>query len=181
MYSAEKLAGNGLKSVEMLYSLAGSSFDATERLTTLTLDTVRTGIDDSAIGLKALAAVKEPREALVLAAGMIEPTLLCGLAYLRGCYGILTAWGATLGGLVEDQAILFEGELSAALEHMGRTLPHGGEAVSSAVKAALSQAGSVAGEAGRITRDVIDQAEANVIRNTDAMVRLVSSAARKAA
>ena len=181
MYSAEKLSTKGLKSVEMLYLLSASCFDATERLTTLSLDTMRNVIDDGAIGLKAFAAVKEPREALVLAVGMIEPTLLCGLSYLRGCYGIVTAWGATLSGLVEDQAITFEEEISAALEQMGRTLPDGGEAVSTAVKAAISQAGSVVGEAGKITRDVMGQAEANVIRNTDAMVRLVSSTARKAA
>lgn len=93
MYSPEKLTASSLKSVETLYQLAGFSFDAAERLATLSLDTVRNGIDDGVIGLKAFAAVKEPREALVLTVGMIEPTLLSGLSYIRGCYGILTGWG----------------------------------------------------------------------------------------
>lgn len=181
MYSPEKLTASNLKSVETVYLLSGYSFDALERLTTLSLDTVRNGIDEGAMGLKAFAAVKEPREALVLAVGMIEPTLLSGLSYMRGCYGILTAWGASMNAMVEDQASVLEKEISAALELFSSKLPHGGEIVSSAVKAVLSQATTAVGEAGKATREVLSLAEANTIRNADAAVRLVSSAARKAA
>ena len=181
MYSPEKLTASSLKSVETLYQLAGFSFDAAERLATLSLDTVRNGIDDGVIGLKAFAAVKEPREALVLTVGMIEPTLLSGLSYIRGCYGILTGWGASMSALMEEQASSLEGEISTALEIFSRGLPHGGEFVSSTVKAALSHASTAVGEAGRATREVLSVAEANAIRNADAAVKLVSSAARKAA
>lgn len=181
MYSAEKFTATGLRSFEAAYALSGFAFEATERVTNLTLDTVRNGIDEGALGLKAFAAVREPREAVVLAAGMIEPTLLWALSHVRGCYGIGTAYRASLSGFVEEQAKSFETEMNAAFESLADTLPQGAKAFADAVRTTLSGARAAAGEAGKASREVLSLAEEHAASSADAAVKLVSGAARKVA
>ncbi len=177
----EKFAAANKASLETASSFASLGLATIERLVALNLNTLRAGLTDTASNLEALLAVKDPKEVVTLASGLVEPTLASSVGYFRSAYGILVDSGEEVGKIVDGQIAELNKSVAIALDELSKSAPAGSDVAVAAVKQAIAAANATYDNVTKATKKVVEIAEANVSSTTGAAVKAVGKAAKKAA
>lgn len=156
-------------------------FAGVESLTALNLKTARASFDDGVAFVKAVAAVKDPKELVALQLGLLTPSVEKGIAYGRAVAEIGSKVKAELTAQGEAEVASLLGEVNGALETLFKNAPAGSEAAVSAVKGALAQANASYAEATQKVKAVVAQAEAQLNSATAAAVENLTKSAAAAA
>lgn len=156
-------------------------FAGVESLTALNLKTARASFDDGVAFVKAVAAVKDPKELVALQLGLLTPSVEKGIAYGRAVAEIGSKVKAELTAQYEAEVASLLGEVNGALETLFKNAPAGSEAAVSAVKGALAQANASYAEATQKVKAVVAQAEAQLNSATAAAVENLTKSAAAAA
>ena len=96
----EKVAAAGKSSVDVLFALANTAFDSSERLVALNLNTSRSLLDEGVANARALLAVKDVQELAKLQASFGQPLVNKAAGYARGAYEIVAQ-----GQLARDERL----------------------------------------------------------------------------
>jgi phasin family protein len=137
-------------------------FAGVESLTALNLKTARASFDDGVAFVKAVAAVKDPKELAALQLGLLTPSVEKGIAYARAVGEIGSKVKVELTAQYEAEVASVLGEVNGALETLFKNAPAGSEAAVSAVKGALAQANAAYADATQKAKAVVAQAQAQL-------------------
>ena len=177
----EKIAAANKASLETVSSFASLSLSTVERLVALNLNTLRAGLTDTASNLEALLAVKDPKDAVSLVSGMVEPSLASSVGYFRSAYGILVDSGEEVSKIVDGQIAELNKSVTITLDELSKSAPAGSDVAVAAVKQAIAAANATYDNVTKATKKIVEIAEANVTSTTGAAVKAVGKAAKKAA
>lgn len=156
-------------------------FAGVESLTALNLKTARASFDDGVAFVKAVAAVKNPKELAALQLGLLTPSVEKGIAYARAVGDIASKVQAELTAQYEAEVAGLLGEVNGALETLFKNAPAGSEAAVSAVKGAFAQANAAYADATQKVKAVAAQAQAQLDSATATAVENLTKSAAAAA
>lgn len=175
--TTEQFAAANKAVVDSLLTVANTSLASAERLAALNLNTARSFLADSAAGISALLAIKDPQGLLALQTSIAKPALEKTVAYSRSVYEILSQSSTGLSQIVEGQAVEMKKNFSAAIDQSLANAPAGSEAVVAAVKTAIAAADSAYDTMAKAAKQATATIEANVATATAATNRLIAKAA----
>ena len=167
--------------LESSVAAVNTVFAGVESLTALNLKTVRASFDDGVAFVKAVAAVKDPRQLAALQLGLLTPSVEKGIAYARAVGDIGSKVKAELTAQYEAEVASLLGEANGALETLFKNAPAGSEAAVSAVKGALAQANAAYADATQKVKAVAAQAQAQLDSATAAAVENLTKTTAAAA
>ncbi|QID16702.1 phasin family protein [Nitrogeniibacter mangrovi] len=181
MMTPAKISASGAEALDTLSTLVGMQFETLERFSGLSFDTSRSAITDGFKALTSFSAVKDPKELAALSAGMVEPALASGISYVRGCYGIASDLGESMGEVMNAKYDAASKDLDLALEKFASATPVGGEAMAAAVKTAMNATSKAIDEAAKVARESVSLTEANLVKASDAALKATAKAAKTVA
>lgn len=157
--SAKSKLEAGLKSS---FAAVNTVFVGVESLTALNLKTARASFDAGVAYLKAVAAVKDPKQLAALQVGLLMPSVEKGIAYGRAVADIGSKVKSELTAQCEAEVASLVGQVNGALETLFKNAPAGSEGAVSAVKGALAQANAAYADATQKVKAVTAQAQAQL-------------------
>lgn len=181
MMTTAKISATSAEAFDTMSTIVGMQFETLERLSGLTFDTGRVALTDGFKNLSALTSVASPKELAALSAGLIEPALASSIGYVRGCYGIVTDLGESLGGVMSAKYEAASKDLDVALEKFSSATPVGGEAMAAALKTAMAASSKVIDDAAKMARETVSLTEANLIKASDVALKATAKAAKTVA
>lgn len=149
-------------SLKSSVAAVSSVFNAVESLSALNLKTARASFDDGIAFVKAVAAVKDPKELVALQVGLLMPSVEKVVAYGRAVAAIGASVKSELSAQAEADLASLMGQLNSSLETLFKNAPAGSEAAVSAVKGALAQANAAYADATQKVKAAVAQAEAQL-------------------
>ncbi|NMG75784.1 phasin family protein [Aromatoleum diolicum] len=152
-----------------------NSFESTERLIALNLNTTRAALEDGSAAVRALLAVKTPDEFFALQASLARPAAEKALAYFSSSYEILAQSVEEAVKPIETQFAEAAKAVGAALEKAAKSAPAGSEVAVAAVQSAIAAANSAYDSVNKATRKVVQITESNVAATAKAAVDAVSA------
>ena len=180
-FSPEKILAANTVAVETMSTLSSLGLSTVERLVALNLNTVRAGLSDSAANLNALLAIKDPKALASFFAGLAEPAMANAVGYFRSAYAISTDGAEEFGKLVDRQLAEVNKSAAITLDQIAKSAPAGSDVAVAALKSAIAAANATYDNVTKVTKKVVQIAEANVTTTTGAAVKAVGKAAQKAA
>lgn len=162
---------------DSLLTIANLSLATAERLAALNLNTARSLLDDTAAGVGALLAVKDPQGLIALQQSLAKPALQKAMVYSRSVYEILSESSNGLSQIAEGQTADIKKSFAAAVDLSLKNAPAGSEAVVVAVKSALAAADSAYETMAKAAKQASATIEANVATANAATAKLIAKAA----
>ena len=181
MTTKTKLTAANVEAIDTFNAIASLQIASVERLAALTFDAVRGAYADNAKTVEAFAAAKDSKAAVAVVAGAIDPTLTRHVGFARACYAVGNEFGTSVNAILGTKLEAINKELNAAIDNFAANAPVGGDVVAKAVKQAVSATNAAFDDANKKARNVVDLAEANINKATDATVGAVSKASKKVA
>ncbi len=181
MMTTAKFSATGTEALNLMNTIVSMQLESLERLSGLTFDTSRVALTDGFKQLGALTAAKSPKELTAMSAGLVEPALASSIGYVRGCYGIASDLGESLGEVMSAKYEAATKDLDVALEKFSSATPVGGEAVATALKTAMAASSKAIDEAAKVARETVSLAEANLVKASDAALKATAKAAKTVA
>lgn len=181
MMTPDKISASSTEILDTFVTLVGMQFETLERMSGLTFDTSRSAMTDGFKAMSTLSSAKDPKELASLSAGMVEPAMASSIGYARGCYGIASDLGESMGDVMTAKYEAASKELDAALEKLSKTAPVGGDAMVSALKTAMATATKAIDEATKVAKETVSLAEANMVKSADAALKATAKAAKSVA
>lgn len=177
--SPEQIAAAGKANVETMMFIAHTAFASAERLAALNLNTARSLLEDSVTSVKAMLAVKDPKELMGMQASLAQPAVEKAVAYSRSVYEIATQTQEELNKVLESQVSTINANVNSALDQAVKSAPAGSDVAVAAVKQAIAAANSAYDNMSKAAKQVAEIAEANVAAATSATVKAVGASAAK--
>src|SRR5574343_26766 len=112
----EQFAAANKAAIDSLLSVANTALASAERVATLNLETVRSVLEDSVSGAKAIISAKDPQEALSIQASLTQPNIEKAVNYSKSIYEISTETQEQLAKMVESQFADFQKSVGSMLE-----------------------------------------------------------------
>jgi phasin family protein len=156
-------------------------FGAVERVSALNLQTARASFDDAVAFVKAMAAVKNPKDLLALQLGLLNPSTEKGIAYVRAVSAIGTQAKDDLTQQYEAEVARLVGQVGTALEGCLKNAPAGSEAAVSAMKSAIAQANTAYEGATKAVKEAAAKAQASLDSAAAAAVENLTKSTKAAA
>ncbi|MCB1940096.1 MAG: phasin family protein [Rhodocyclaceae bacterium] len=176
----EQFAATNKANIENALTLANAAFASVERLAALNLNTARSALEDGVANTKALLSVKDVQEFVTVQSALAQPAVEKLVAYSRSVYEIATQSQEEVSKLVEAQIAEMNKGVAAALDQAAKSAPAGSDVAVAAVKSAIAAANSAYDSMNKAAKQVAEIAEANVAAATNATVKAVGTAAKKA-
>ena len=173
--NTEQFAAANKATVDSLLSVANTALASAERIAALSLNTVRSALEDSASGAKAVISAKDPKEALAVQSSLAKPALDKAVDYTRSVYEITSQTQQELAKMVEAQFGGFQKTVAGLFEQAAKSAPAGSEGAITAMRSAIAAANSAFGNMSAAAKQFSDAAQANVASATKA----ATSAAKK--
>ena len=164
----EKFAAAGKSSIDVLFSLANTAFDSSERLVALNLNTSRSLLDEGVANAKALLAVKDVQELVKLQASFGQPLVNKAAGYARGAYEIVAQSQEEVSKVVEAQFAEFSKQFTAALESAAKSAPGGSSFAVDAVRSALAAANTAYENVSKAAKQAVELTQSNIEAATEA-------------
>lgn len=168
-------------SLKSSVAAVSSVFNAVESLSALNLKTARASFDDGVAFVKAVAAVKDPKELVALQVGLLMPSVEKVVAYGRAVAAIGASVKSELSAQAEADLASLMGQLNSSLETLFKNAPAGSEAAVSAVKTAIANATSAYEGATKAAKQVAEAAQASIETATAAAVENLSKGTKSVA
>ena len=172
----EKFAAANKATVDSLLSVANTALASAERITALNLETARAALEDSATGVKAVLAAKDPKEALAAQSALAQPAVEKAVAYARSVYEISTETQQEFTKMVQAQFGDFQKTMTDLIGQASKSAPVGSEGPMAAIQQAINAATSAFGNMNTMAKQFAESAQANVASATEA----VTATAKKA-
>jgi phasin family protein len=177
--SPEQFAAAGKANVETMMFIAHTAFASAERLAALNLNTARSLLEDSVTNVKAMLAVKDPKELMGMQASLAQPAVEKAVAYSRSVYEIATQTQEELNKVLESQVSTMNANVNSALDQAVKSAPAGSDVAVAAVKQAIAAANSAYDNMSKAAKQVAEITEANMAAATSATVKAVGASAAK--
>ena len=158
----EQLVAAGRTQVETAIQLANVTLRGMEQIIGLQLDAAKRALAESATGVRALAAIRDPREVAELQGRFIKPNLEKAKTLAAQTYDVATNLRQEVDAVVSTQVADFNKSLVAALDQAAEAAPTGTGYAVSALRTAVTSAGTTMDNMNRLGRQLIEAAEANV-------------------
>jgi len=171
----ENLVSANKNAIESVLKTIKTTFDSSERLAALNLNTSRSLVEQTTANVKAMLTVSTPEDLLKLQAAMVQPMAEKALAYYRNCYEIVAQGIEEAVKPFEVQAAEMNKAFAIELEKAAAASPIGSEAALAAVKTSIAAANSTFDKVSKASRQAVEIAEANMTAATDAAVKAVTS------
>ncbi len=163
----EQLAALSKAQVENAMRLASVALHGLEQVISLQLDAAKDAVAESATGIRALAAAKDPKDVAEVQQRFVAPNLARAQSYAREMYGVATQLRQEIDEVVSRQVDEFNKSVVAALEQVAKAAPNGTDYAVSALRSAVLGANAAAQSITQLSKQVAAAADANV----DAMIR----------
>ena len=95
---------------------AGVALQSVEKLVGLQMETAKAALADSADSVRALAAVKDPKDLVALRDRMFQPTLEKASAYARNVYDVAVSTQSEINKLLEAQIADYNKSVGSVLD-----------------------------------------------------------------
>lgn len=174
----EQFTAANKANVEVLLSIANTSFASAERLAALNLNTARTLLDESISNTKSLLSAKDVQELMSLQSSLAQPLVEKIVAYNRSIYEIASQSQEEISKLFESQIAEVNKSLTSTLDKAAKSAPAGSDVAVAAVKSAIAAANSAYDSVSKAAKQVAEIAEANVAAATNATVKAVSTSSK---
>lgn len=171
----ENLVNANKDAIESVLTTFKTTFDSSERLAALNLNTTRSLVEQATANVKAMLTVSTPEELLKLQAAMVQPMAEKALAYYRNCYEIVAQSIEEAVKPFEVQAAEMNKAFAIELEKAAAASPVGSEAAVAAVRTSIAAANSTYDQVSKASRQAVEIAEANMTAATDAAVKAVAN------
>jgi phasin family protein len=171
----ENLVSANKDAIESVLTTIKTTFDSSERLAALNLNTTRSLVEQTTANVKAMLTVSTPDDLLKLQAAMVKPMAEKALAYYRNCYEIVAQGIEEAVKPFEVRAAEMNKAFAIELEKAAAASPVGSEAALAAVKTSIAAANSTYDQVSKASRQAVEIAEANMAAATDAAVKAVTS------
>jgi phasin family protein len=173
----EQIRSANKVTIEAALSIAATQFAALEKLANLNTSAVKSAVDNSVSGAKALLDARNPEEFVALQKTLAKPTLEKAAAYSKGVCALADETGGELTRIAERNASELNQALSAMADQVSKTIPPGFDFGFSAMKWFFSTAASTYETTERATKRALYTASENV----EEAAKTVSRAAHKGA
>jgi phasin family protein len=148
--------------VAALQAFGNALFQATEKLTQLTINTSRSLLEDGAGVVHSLLSAKDPQELAAVASAAAQPGAEKIAAYSRSAYSIASATGAELSRAFESQLAEGHQKLSEVIDAAAKGAPAGSEPAIGILKTSLSAANTAFEAVAKAARQASETAESNI-------------------
>lgn len=164
----EQLIALNKTNLDAAMRLAGVALQSVEKLVDLNMETAKAALADSANSVRALAAVKDPRDLVALRDRMLQPTLEKASTYARSVYDVAASAQSEINKLFEAQIADYNKSVVAVLDKAGTNAPAGAEFAVAALRSAVGSANLAFENISKVARQFAEITEANVTAATKA-------------
>lgn len=149
--------------LESFQAVAAKSFEGLEKLAELNLAATRSTMEESALQMKALLAVKDVKALTDFAAGSAQPTADKVSAYAKHVYEISSDTGSEIAKLIERNLAEQNRQLHATIDALAKNAPAGSEGMVTFMKSAVAAANTAYDQVNKATKQVVEMTEANLV------------------
>lgn len=160
--NTEHLTSANKATTDFILAAANTALGSAERITTLTLDTARSVLQDSVANTKNLMSAKDVKEAISIQAALAKPSIEKAVAYSTSIYEISTEAQQTLGKKIEDQFDNYQKTVAELLEKASKSAPAGSEVGFAALRSALNASKSALDNLNATTKQFADATQENI-------------------
>lgn len=164
----EQLFALNKTNIDAAMRFAGVALQSMEKLVGLQMETAKAALADSADSVRALAAVKEPKDLVTLRDRMLQPTLEKATAYARHVYDVAVSTQSELNKLVEAQIADYNKSVVSVLDKAASNAPAGSEFAVAALRSAVGSANMAFDNMTKVAKQFAEITEANVAAATKA-------------
>lgn len=168
----EQVSEFNKSALDAALSLAKITFDASERLMSLSLEASKESFAEAAKNAKALMEVKDPQHLMELRSKLTESSVEKVMEYSRSLYEVATHTQGQLSSVLEHHTAELNKNMASAIDKAVKSAPAGTDVAIAAIKS------SVAATAAAV--DSVTKAAKQVASFTDASVKASSEAASAA-
>ena len=141
---------------------AGVALQSVEKLVDLQMQTAKAALADSADSVRALAAVKDPKDLVALRDRMLQPTLEKASAYARNVYDVAVSAQSEINKLVEAQIADYNKSVVSVLDKAASNAPAGADLAVAALRTAVGSANMAFDNMSKVAKQFAEVTEANV-------------------
>jgi phasin family protein len=154
------------QSLEFSQAIAIASLGGFEKLAQLNLQAAKASVEE---GVQRGVSFLETRDVKVLGESLSESAQPGDkfAAYLKHVNEIASETGVEIAKIVEKQFSEGNRQLAASIDALAKNSPVGSEGVATLVKSALSAANATLDQVNKVSRQVVEITEANVVNATD--------------
>jgi phasin family protein len=167
--------------IDAFQAVALKSVEGFEKLAELNMAAARSTMEESAVQVKALFELKDPKAFADLAMGSAQPAADKATAYARHVYQIASETNGEIARLVEQQLADSNKQMYATIDQMAKNAPAGSEGMVSFVKSAVTAANTAFDQVNNATKRVVELTEANLASAAKTTVNGAARAAKKTA
>lgn len=171
----EQFAAANKATVDSLLSVANTALASAERIANLNLNVVRSSLEDTAAGVKAVLEAKDPKAALSAQAALTQPAVEKAVAYSRSAFDITKDAQQELAQMVQAQFGDFQKTVANMVETAAKSAPAGSEGAMTAIQNAIAAANTAFGNMNNVAKQFATAAQTNI----DSATSAVSAAAKK--
>ena len=141
--------------------VAAKAMEGLQKLAELNLATAKASMEQSAEQMKALMALKDPKELTDAMAAYAQPNADKLTAYAKDAYAITASTNAEVAALIEEQVAEGNKQMFAAIDTMAKTAPAGSEGAVSFLKQYLTATRTAYEQASKAGKQAVEMAESN--------------------
>ena len=158
----EQLIAVSKTQVEAAMRLAGVALRGFEQMIGLQLNAAKSALAEGTTGVRALAAVKDPKEIVELQDRLIKPSVEKARAYALEMYGVAADLRQEIDKVVSTQVADFNKSMFAALDQVEKSAPNGTGYAVTALRSAVAGANAAADNMNKLSKQIATAAEANI-------------------
>lgn len=167
--NTEQFAAANKATVDSLLSVANTALASAERIAALNLETVRSSLEDTVSGVKAVMGAKDPQAALAAQSSLTQPAVEKAVAYTRSAYEITSQTQQELVKMIQAQFGDFQKSMTGMIETAAKSAPAGSEGAVAAIQNAIAAANTAFGNMSNVAKQFTDSAQANIASATAAV------------
>jgi phasin family protein len=164
----EQLIALNKSTLDTAVRFAGVALQGVEKLVGLQMETAKAALADSADSVRALAAVKDPKDLVALRDRMIQPTLEKASAYARNVYDVAVSTQSEINKLLEARIADYNKSVVSVLDKAASNAPAGADFAVAALRSAVSTANIAFDNVSKVAKQFAEITEANVSAATKA-------------
>lgn len=155
--------------LSVVMGLTTKALEGIERLATLNLQVIKTGIEEAGEAGLAALSVKDPQSFLALQAGTLQPGADRAASYGREVYDIFLSTKAEVEKVAAEQATGLQQSMLTAFEAATKNAPEGSSTGITFFKSAFAGATSALDTMQKAARQATNAAEANYTAVTESV------------
>jgi len=167
--------------IDTLAAAQNAMFAGFEQLVDLNLKLAKATLAAASERAGQAATIKDPQDAIALAAAVAQPGAQQALAYGKQVFDIVAGVQAELGKLTEGHIADGRAQVEDALEHWASQAPAGTEGAVATLKSTLASAGSAYDTFARAVKQATDAGQTNLNAAAKATFKAASDVASNVA